>query len=121
MGGCFVRYPCSPQQITVLASEQKEGSNGSFSYLDFVDFQRGTDSLSSLFAHVFGISGLSVDGDARVIGYSAVTGNYYSALRVKPEFGRLFLPGEGEQPDEQLLVVLGYSFWQNKFGRDRMS
>jgi hypothetical protein len=56
-----------------------------------------------------------------VIGYSAVTGNYYSALRVKPEFGRLFLPGEGEQPDEQLLVVLGYSFWQNKFGRDRMS
>jgi hypothetical protein len=29
----------SAEQITVLASEQKEGSNGNFSYPDFLDFQ----------------------------------------------------------------------------------
>jgi putative ABC transport system permease protein len=28
------------EQITVLASEQKKGSNGDFSYPDFLDFQR---------------------------------------------------------------------------------
>jgi hypothetical protein len=55
----------SAEQITVLASEQKEGSNASFSYPDFLDFQRGTDSFSSLFGYAFGIGGLSADGDAR--------------------------------------------------------
>jgi len=86
----------SPEQIAVLASQQKEGSNGNFSYPDFLDFQRGTDSFSSLFGYAFGIGGLSADGDAREIGYSSVTGNYFSALGVKPALGRLFLPGEGK-------------------------
>lgn len=108
----------SAEQITVLASEQKDGSNGSFSYPDFLDFQRGTDSFSSLFGYAFGIGGLSADGDAREIGYISVTGNYFSALGVNPALGRLFLPGEGEKPGEELLVVLGYSFWQNKFRGD---
>lgn len=107
-----------PEQITVLASQQKEGSNGNFSYPDFLDFQRGDDSFSSLFGYSFGIGGLSADGDAREIAYSSVTGNYFSALGVKPALGRLFLPGEGEKPGEELLVVLGYTFWQRKFGGD---
>src|SRR5215469_1660863 len=108
----------SPEQITVLASEQREGSNGNFSYPDFLDFQREADTFSSLFGYAFGIGGLSADGDAREIAYISVTGNYFSALGVKPALGRLFLPGEGEKPGEELLVVLGYSFWQNKFGGD---
>ena len=108
----------SPEQTTVLASEQKEGSNGNFSYPDFLDFQREADSFSSFFGYAFGIGGLSADGDAREIGYSTVTGNYFSALGVKPALGRLFLPGEGEKPGEELLVVLGYSFWQSKFRGD---
>ena len=106
-------------QITVLASEQKEGSNANFSYSDFLDFQRGTNSFSSLFGYAVGIGGLSADGDAREIAYISVTGNYFSALGVKPALGRLFLPGEGEKPGEELLVVLGCSFWQNKFAGDQ--
>jgi predicted permease len=108
----------SPEQITVLAPEQKEGSNGNFSYPDFLDFQKANDSFSSLFGYAWGIGGLSANGDAHEIGYVSVTGNYFSALGVKPAVGRLFLPGEGEKPGEELLVVLGYSFWQGKFGGD---
>ena len=108
----------SPEQIAVLASQQKEGSNGNFSYPDFLDFQKGTDSFSSLFGYAFGIGGLSAEGDAREIGYISVTGNYFSALGVKPALGRLFLPSESEKRGEELLVVLGYSFWQSKFGGD---
>src|SRR6516164_8325346 len=108
----------SPEQIAVLASQQKEGSNGNFSYPDFLDFQRGTNSSLSLFGYAFGIGGLSADGDARTIAYSSVTGNYFSALGVKPALGRLFLPDEGEKSGGELLVVLGYSFWKSKFGGD---
>jgi putative ABC transport system permease protein len=109
----------SPEQIIVLAGEQKEGSNGNFSYPDFLDFQKATDCFSSLFGYAWGIGGLSANGNAREIGYVAVTGNYFSGLGVKPALGRLFLPGESEKPGEELLVVLGYSFWQSKFGGDR--
>lgn len=108
----------SPEQVTVLTSQQKEGSNGNFSYPDLLDFEREADSFSSLCGYAVGIGGLSADGDAREIAYSSVTGNYFSALGVKPALGRLFFPGEGEKPGEELLVVLGYSFWQSRFGGD---
>src|SRR5215469_1643545 len=108
----------SADQITVLASEQKEGSNANFSYPDLLDFQHEAAGFSDLFAYAFMIGGLSADGEAREIAYICITGNYFSALGVKPALGRLFLPGEGEKPGEELLVVLGYSFWQNKFGGD---
>jgi predicted permease len=109
----------APEQIIVLASQQKEGSNGNFSYPDLLDFQRQAGTFSDLFAYAFGIGGLSADGDAREIAYSCVTGNYFSALGVKPLFGRLFVPGESEKPGEELQIVLGYSFWLRKFGGDR--
>src|SRR6516225_11773048 len=51
----------SADQIAVLASEQKEGSNTNFSYPDLLDFQKGTDYFSSLFGYAFGIGGLSAD------------------------------------------------------------
>lgn len=105
------------EQLTVLAfSQQKEGSN--FSYPDLLDFRSQTDTFSDLFGYGLGVGALSANGKANEFAYSSVTGNYFSALGVKPERGRLFLPGEGEKPGEQLLVVLGYSYWQRKFGGD---
>jgi putative ABC transport system permease protein len=105
-----------PEEITVLASQQKEGSNGNFSYPDFLDFQKQADRFSTLFGYAFGFGGLSADGDAREIVYLCVSGNYFSGLGVKPVVGRFFFPGEGEKAGGELLAVLGYSFWQTKFG-----
>lgn len=106
------------EEITVLALQQKEAANFNFSYPDFLDFRQQANTFSDLFAYAFGIGGLSADGDAREIGYFCVSGNYFSGLGVKPVLGRLFFPGEGEKPGGELLVVLGYSFWQSKFGRN---
>jgi predicted permease len=108
----------SPEQITVLASQQKEGSNGNFSYPDFLDFQKQTQGFSDLFGFATAIGGVKASGEPKEIAYSCVTGNYFSALGVKPALGRLFFPGEGEKSGEALLVVLGYSFWQKNFAGD---
>jgi hypothetical protein len=48
-------------------------------------------------------------------------GNYFSTLGVQPAVGRLFRPGEGERSGGSLLVVLGYSFWQKRFGVTRLA
>lgn len=98
----------APEQLVVLSSP--------ISYPDFVDFQSGTNAFSDVFAWRFGIAGMSAGGQASLFAYSAVTGNYFSALGVKPTLGRLFLPGENEKSGEQLLAVLGYAYWQRRFG-----
>ena len=108
----------NPEQITVVAFQPKETSESKFSYPDLVDFERQAGSLSNLFAFAVGGAGLSADGVASEFAYSAVTGNYFSALEVKPLLGRLLLPSEGEKTGEELLVVLGYAFWQKRFGGD---
>ena len=108
----------APEQIMYLAFQPKGTSESKFSYPDLQDFQKQTDAFSGLFAYSVGGAGFSTGGVATEFGYTAVTGNYFSALGVKPLLGRLLLPGEGEKPGEGLLVVLGYSFWQKRFGGD---
>jgi predicted permease len=109
----------APEQIVVLAAQHKEGGDTKFSYLDFRDFQQQADSFSDVFAYGLGAVGLSNNGKAMEFSYSDVTGNYFSALGVRPALGRFFVPGEGENPGDPVRVVLGYSCWQNKFGGDR--
>ena len=108
----------APEQIMYLAFQPNGTSESKFSYPDLLDFQKQTGAFSGLFAYSVGGAGFSTGGVATEFGYSAVTGNYFSALGVKPLLGRLLLPGEGGKPGEGLLVVLGYSFWQKRFGGD---
>ena len=105
----------APEQIVVLAfSQQHAGSN--FSFPDFVDFCKQSETFSDVFAYGLSVAGLSADGKPNEFAYSSVTGNYFSALGVKPALGRFFLPGEGEASGTPLLVVIGNSFWQKNFG-----
>lgn len=58
---------------------------------------------------------MSADNRADQVLASFVTGNYFSALGVKPALGRLIRSSEEDQPGEQPVVVLGYSYWQKRF------
>ena len=109
----------APEQITVLAIQKKERGPGQLSYPALQDLRKQADTFSDIFAYAYGVAGLSADGTPSQFLYSAVTGNYFPALGVNPALGRLFLPGEGEKQGEELLVVLGYSYWQKRFGGDR--
>jgi predicted permease len=107
-----------PRQITVLAAQQKSAPLGAyfFSYPQLVDFRKQLDTFSDLFAYGAALKGMSADNQADHFIASYVTGNYFSALGLKPALGRLFLPGEGEKPGSEALVVIGYSYWQKRFG-----
>ncbi len=108
------------EQITVLSSQQNGASTFQmFSYLDYQDVQRDT---SGVFSDVFGyrttLGALNADGRGDHCILSRVTGNYFSALGVKPALGRLILPSEGQTPGADSVVVLGYNYWQKRFGGD---
>jgi putative ABC transport system permease protein len=110
----------APEQIMVLAPEEKGATLQAYamSYLDLVDYRKQVSTFSDLFAYRIDLVGLSADGRAEEIVASCVTGNYFSALGLQPTLGRLFLPGEGEKPGEAAMIVLGYSYWQKRFGGD---
>lgn len=110
----------SPEQIMVLAGKLEGDTLGifTFSYPQLVDFRKQTDAFSDLFASQLDLGGLSFGGNASQFMYCHVTGNYFSTLGVQPALGRLFLPTEGEVGGRDPYIVLGYSFWQKRFGGD---
>src|SRR5579872_546644 len=111
----------SPGQLVVIAADTRGDETGlryKFSYSALEDLRRQSDKFSDLFAYSPRLGGFTSDGKTTQFLYSAVTGNYFSALGVQPGAGRLLEPGEGENEHAPLVVVLGYSFWQRRFGAD---
>jgi predicted permease len=104
----------------VLAGERQGDTLGIFtlSYPQLVDLRKQAGTFSDFFASQVDLAGLSVDGKGSQFFYSRVTGNYFSAMGVQSALGRLFLPSEGEAGGKDPYIVLGYSYWQKRFGGD---
>lgn len=74
--------------------------------------------FSSLFAYRLAPMALDQGGVSdREFGL-LVTGNYWSALGLKPAAGRFFTPEEDQHPNASPYAVLSYQFWQSRFGGD---
>ena len=106
------------EQIAVIAGQTQGAPLGVYflSYPELLDLRKQADTFSDLFAYEITLAGMSADNKADHFMGSYVTGNYFSALGLKPAMGRLFLPGEGENPGSEAQIVLGYSYWQKRFG-----
>lgn len=122
VNGYFLRPLAVPHpgRIAVLAARQSGSSPFlyMFSYPDFVDFRKQAAPVADVFLYDLTLGGLSADHRADQILFSHVSGNYFSGLGVQPLLGRLILPDEENQPGRQPSIVLGYSFWQKRFGGD---
>src|SRR5271163_3079212 len=110
----------SPEQITVLAIQQKGAPVGSsgFSYPEFVDFRRQAATVANMFGIVLGTVQFTANEQSEECAANYVSGNYFTALGLQPAVGRLYRSSEGESPGEPLLVVLGYGYWQKRFHGD---
>ena len=111
-------------RLVVLATRHPAGAAGMegmqyrFTYPALADFRAQAHSYSDLIAFDLGHGGLNTGDKPQEFFFSYVSGNYFSALGIKPAAGRLFVPGEGEAPDAAIALVLGYSYWQKRFGGD---
>ena len=108
-------------RIVVIAAEMPGDETGfryRFSYPAFNDYRQETGAFSDVFAFDTRIGGLTVGSKTTQFVYQAVTGNLFSGLQVGPILGRAFVPGEGEHAGAELSLVLGFRFWQHRFGGD---
>jgi predicted permease len=110
----------SPDQLVVLAAQQKDDAVGVYylSYPALADFRKQTDVFSEVFADQIGFGGLSFEGKAEPFVFSYVTGNFFSGLAIQPAAGRLLLPQEGEHAGDAPVIVLSYAYWKKRFHGD---
>lgn len=107
------------QLAFVLQKNPKAPFPHAQSWPDFRDIQREVPEFADVAALFFTPAQLSVPGrtpDRTWI--EAVSGNYFSMLGVEPGLGRLFLPGEGQTPGKDPIIILSHRYWQTKLGGD---
>jgi len=108
-----------PGEMMRLFSTTKEGSEGSFTYLEFKDFAQRSTALKSVVA-IGGRGSMMprADGTAALLLTNVVSANFFEALGVRPMLGRSFTAADGERMRTHPGVLLGYGFWRREFAGD---
>jgi len=108
-----------PKQLVVLA---KKSRNIDFplglSYPDFQDYRQLKSVFSDLIVYAPSPVNFGVDGHPERAWVELVSGNYFSVLGLEAVYGRTFAPEEGWVLGKDPLIVLGYKYWQRRFGGD---
>jgi predicted permease len=89
-----------------------------FSYLMFRDLERLQTSFTGIAAHRLFGANLAYRGQTMSGTGMLVSGSYFPVLGVQPALGRLIGSGDDPAPGESHVVVLGYDYWQRRFGGD---
>jgi putative ABC transport system permease protein len=85
-------------------------------YPDLQDYRASDTPFSDMAAWDLSPVGLTVDGRTDRLTATAVSGNYFSTIRLEPAAGRLILPSDGELGGTQPIAVLSHSYWTHRFG-----
>ena len=85
-------------------------------YPDLQDYRASDTPFSDFAAWDLNPLGLTVDGSTDRLVATAVSGNYFSTLRLEAVAGRLILPSDGELGGTHAIAVISHSYWTRRFG-----
>ncbi|PYJ09662.1 MAG: hypothetical protein DMF06_09175 [Verrucomicrobia bacterium] len=108
-------YPQSEhlQRIDRVTAQNPQGR---ISPADFLDLKREMQPYGEIGAYTLGDTSLSEPGQpAEMVRALRITSNLLSVLRVQPQLGRAFLPGE-DVPGNDRVVIISQRCWQQRFG-----
>jgi len=122
--GVLLRAPSFPEPHRLVGIFH--GEMGNHSYPNFLTLREETSSFLDLAAYSESWYGENADKpflleeglDAAPVGMGLVSGEYFSVLGVAPALGRPLLPEDNLTEGGTPVAVLGWSFWQRKFGGD---
>ncbi len=93
------------------------GSNSIPHFQDVRD--RTGDVYEDVAIWTFAPVALSADGQTERVMPLIVSANLFQTYGVQPLLGRAFIPGEEDRgPGAHAVTILGYGFWQGRFGGD---
>lgn len=110
-----------PEQLVMLY--QKGSHNGSnmgdrmHSYPIYQDYQKKAEAFSEVICRRDVSTSLTIDNQTERVDAELVSGNYFTALGVKPAAGRLFTSEEDDREYKgHPVVVLSHEYWMTRFG-----
>jgi predicted permease len=107
-------YP-HPGQLVAVYGTTPGVHAGPITYLNFLDWQRENQTLSSMAMYRNEDYNLTGRSEAeRVSGYM-ISADFFATLAVKPVHGRTFRSSD-DQVGAAPVVILGGGFWQREFG-----
>jgi predicted permease len=111
-----------PEQLVLLKERGMHyGSNtgmNALSYPMYKDFSEHNDVFSGMFCRYSFDASLGYGSRTELVPAELVSGSYFPVLGVTAALGRTFTPNDDRIPNGHPLVVLSYSFWQNRFASD---
>ncbi len=107
-------YPHSGQ-LVALYGKTVGFDQAPIAYLNFLDWQRDTQSFSSMAIYRNQDYNFIGTGEAERLSGYMISADFFSTLGVGPILGRTFRPDE-DHPGAEPVVILGGGFWKRKFG-----
>jgi predicted permease len=110
-----------PEQLVVVniaAPSQPGGGYSSFSYPVFREMHEKNAVFSGMFARAGLQMSMSASGQTERVQGEEVSGNFFSALGLNPQLGRLLTEADDQTPGAHPVAVLSFNFWQRRFGAD---
>jgi len=85
------------------------------SWLEYRDLQTQVPALRDVVASQMVPFNVGETGQTERTHGQLVSGNYFSALGLKPAIGRFIRPEEAERPGTEPVIVISYDYWQTRF------
>jgi predicted permease len=110
-----INVPHADRVMTLARAEQNYPI---FSYPEVRDVRDGNTVFSAVAAFTIASFGLEADGATRPVWGSAVSGQYFEVVAIRPFLGRLLQRSDDEHPGASAVAVLSWSTWKSVFGGD---
>jgi len=112
----------NPEELVLFTARgQHYGSNtgpNSISYPMYTDFRDKNEVFQGMFCRYGSGMSLSYGGRTELVMGELVSGNYFPVLGVGAAVGRVFTAQDDLIQGGHPLAVLGYGYWQSRFGGD---
>ncbi|HEX9636482.1 MAG TPA: ABC transporter permease [Acidobacteriota bacterium] len=109
----------APERLVALNNAGQQRGFPTFSYPNYRDLRDQNRTLADLIAYRFAPVSLSHAGVNQRVWGTLVSGNYFAALGVRPQLGRLIGTADDLMPDSHPVAVLSYNSWHKRFGGRR--
>jgi predicted permease len=108
-----------PEQLIEVAAVTADRADPVFSYAAYRHFALDGAAVAEAFAASNARrEAIAFDGVSEPVAIKLVSGNYFTALGVRPALGRMLTAADDRRPLGEPVAVLSDAFWAGRFGRD---
>ncbi len=116
----YLRDPATTHRVYLARFYRgEEFINGGVQYARYVDLTNGTTSFSRTAIFTERDLAIGRDADVREMRIGVVSASFFGFFDAPPVLGRYFTVSEDAAPTGTAVAVVGYQFWQTRFGGRR--